>query len=133
MGGDYPWQPSTTVQFPSFGIPLDSSAITVLARGRQATGSVTVEPDQTIGKNEVTVDITAQYHDWDLAEGTTVCLLEKEKGELRVGVFVSSLSLVTVCVLTSDEKDSETLDLDEQEDRIRDHAQDSPSTSLPYG
>ena len=98
MGGDYPWPPSTTVQYPSFSIPLDSNSVSVLARGKQATGRVTVEPDQTVGKNEVTVDIAARYRDWDLLDGTTVCLLEKEKGELVVGVFVSGYLLVTtVC------------------------------------
>jgi hypothetical protein len=96
MGGDYPWPPSTTVEFPSFGIPLDSSAIFVLARGKQATGSVTVEPDQTGRKDEISVNIAARYHDWDSLTGTTVCLLEKERGELGVGVFVSSCLPLTI-------------------------------------
>lgn len=96
MGGDYPWPPSTPVQFPSFSIPLDSSAITVLTRGKQATGGVTVELVQTSEKDEIKVDIAAQYHDWGMLTGTTVCLMEKEKGELGVGIFVSSCSFILV-------------------------------------
>lgn len=68
----------------------------MLARGKQATGSVTVELDQTSGNEEITVDIAARYHDWDLLRGTTVCLMEKEEGELGVGVFVSSCSPMAV-------------------------------------
>ena len=99
MGGDYHWPPSTTVHYPSFSIPLDLNTISVIARGKQATGSVTVEPDQTVGKNEVTVDIAAPHRDWELLDGTTVCLLEKEKGELIVGLFVSGYLLVTTILL----------------------------------
>lgn len=130
MGGDYPWPPSAVVQFPSFGIPLDSSAISVLARGKQATGSVTVKLDQTSEKDEITVDVAARYHDWDMLSGTTVCLMEKEKGELGVGVFVSSRLLITVA-RSPPTKDSKTPDLDEQDDRVRDHSEDPPSTIQP--
>ena len=61
----------------------------MLARGKQVTGSVTVELDQTIGKDEIAVTVAARHHDWDMLTGTTVCLMEKEEGELGVGVFVS--------------------------------------------
>lgn len=87
MGGENPWSSSTPFQFPSFGIPLDLRAISVLARGKQVTGSVTVELDQTIGKDEIAVTVAARHHDWDMLTGTTVCLMEKEEGELGVGVF----------------------------------------------
>ncbi|KAF9777920.1 hypothetical protein BJ322DRAFT_1114681 [Thelephora terrestris] len=87
VGGDTPWLPAAPTQFPPFGIPLNSNAISIISRGQQGTGRVQVELDQMNVNNEITVDITAQYHDWDALSGTTVCLMEREEGELRVGVF----------------------------------------------
>ena len=75
---------------------MDSGAISVLARGKQAPGSVRAELDQTSGKDEITVDVAARYHDWDIVKGTTVCLMEKGKGELGVGVFMSNCLLIMV-------------------------------------
>lgn len=104
----------------------------MLARGKQATGGVTVELDQTSGKDEITVDIAAQYHDWRILSGITVCLMEKEKGELGVGVFVSRCLIITV-VCSHPATDSKSPDLDEQEDIVRDHSEDPPPASLPGG
>ena len=70
----------------------------MLARGNQSTGRVKVESVQADSSNEIAVDITAQYHDWDFAMGTAVCLMEKEKGELGVGIFVSGDLLIVVVV-----------------------------------
>ena len=88
-GGETGSSPTSRVQFPSFGIPLDSSAIYVMARGKQATGNVTVVKHQTSVDEEVTVDVTAQYHEWETFRGTIICLMERKKGEQGVGIFVS--------------------------------------------
>jgi hypothetical protein len=47
-----------------------------------------------------------EYRDWDLCRDTTVCLMERRKGELGVGVFVSTSlqSPNTGYVLTSGKK-----------------------------
>ena len=86
-GGEDGWSPPS--QSLSFGIPLDSSAIYVMARGRQATGNVTVIPDQAGVDDEVTIDITARYREWETFRGTIMCLMERKKGERGVGIFVS--------------------------------------------
>jgi len=87
-GGEDGWPPTSRAQFLSFNIPLNLSAIYVMARGQQATGRVRVEPHQT-SVNEVTVDITAQYHEWETFKGTIMCLMERGEGEQGVGIFVS--------------------------------------------
>ena len=116
-----------------FDIPLDSSAIYLLARGLQANGRITVIPHQTTTSNVITVDIAAEYRDWDLFRSTTVCLLERRRGERGVGVFVStsSQSPDTGYILTFDKKDTKTPGLDEQEDKCRNHSQNPPSTWWP--
>jgi len=78
---------------------------------------VQVELDQMNVNNEITVDITAQYHDWDALSGTTVCLMEREEGELRVGVFVSN-GLFIMLTCSPPTKDTKTGDMDEQEDKV---------------
>jgi len=83
------WSPTSRVQFLSFGVPLDLGAIYVMARGKQATGRVTVVPDETGVDDGVTVDITSQYHDWETFRGTIMCLMERRKGEQGIGIFVS--------------------------------------------
>lgn len=90
----------------SFDIPLDSSAIYLLARGLQANGRITVVPHQTATSDVITVDIAAEYRDWDLFRSTAVCLLERRRGEQVVGVFVSTSlqSPGTGYVLTFDKK-----------------------------
>jgi hypothetical protein len=70
---------------------LSSSAIFVRVRGRQATGRVRVELDETTVSDYITVDITPRG---EAPRGTSMCLMEKEKGELGVEIFVSdNLSL----------------------------------------
>ena len=54
--------------------------------------------------DDITVDITARYHDWEAPRGTSICLMEKERGELGVGVFVSDSLTYTGHLLTSGEK-----------------------------
>ena len=103
-GGDNPWSPNSGVQLLSFGIPLDSSAVYILARGQQATGRVTVVPYQTSASDEITVDISAQYHEWPIFRGTSVCLMERKKGERGVGIFVSTSSPDSSYVLNTNEK-----------------------------
>jgi len=76
----------------------------MLVRGQQATGRVTVEPHRTSVSDEITVDIAAQYHEWPIFKGTTVCLMERKKGERGIGVFVSITLLDTSCVLTFNKK-----------------------------
>jgi hypothetical protein len=97
-GENAPWGLSAPVRFPPFLIPLNSHSISVLARGQQAFGRVQVELDQTNARNEIIVDVIATYHDWDILTGTTVCLMEREKGELGVGVFVSDAPFTTVAM-----------------------------------
>jgi len=60
-----------------------------MARGQQATGNVTVIPDETSADDEVTIDITAQYREWETFRGTIMCLMERKKGEQGIGIFVS--------------------------------------------
>ena len=61
-------------------------------------------PDQTSVSDEITVDIAAQYHEWPIFKGTTVCLMERKKGEQGIGIFVS-ISLPGISyVLTSNKK-----------------------------
>jgi len=88
-GGEDGWSPTSRIQFLSFGIPSDLSAIYVMARGQQATGRVTVVPDQTSVDDGVTIDITAKYHEWETFRGTIMCLMERKKGEQGIGIFVS--------------------------------------------
>lgn len=78
----------------------------MLARGQQANGRITVAPHQTTASDVITVEIAAEYRDLDLFRGTNVCLMERERGERGVGVFVStSLQLFdTGYVLTPDKK-----------------------------
>lgn len=76
----------------------------MLARGRQASGRITVVPQQTTTSDEITVDIAAEHRDWDISRGTTVCLMERKKGERGVGIFVSTSLLDTCYVLTSDKR-----------------------------
>ena len=95
-GEDTPWLPVSPFQFPPFAIPLDSNSIFVISGGQQGTGTVQVELDRMAVNNEITVDITAQYYDQDARQDATVCLMEKGKGELGVGVFVSNGSFKTV-------------------------------------
>lgn len=103
-GRDHPRSPPSPVQLPSFGIPINSDSIYILARGQQATGSVTVIPHQTSASDEITVDVTVQRHDWDTFMGTTVCLMERKKGERGVGIFVSTSSPDSSYVLNTNEK-----------------------------
>ncbi|KAF9647713.1 hypothetical protein BDM02DRAFT_3129549 [Thelephora ganbajun] len=103
-GRDNPWSPTARVQFPSFGIPLNSSAIYLLARGQQATGRVTVVPHPTSVSDEIIVDVVAQYHEWNIFMNTNVCLMERNEGERGVGIFVSTGLPDASYVLTSDKK-----------------------------
>lgn len=87
-GRDGEWPPVFPHQSLPFGIPLNSSAIYILARGQQAAGRVVVEPHQT-DSDEITVEVTTDYREWDTYMGTAVCLMERKDGERGVGVFVS--------------------------------------------
>jgi len=91
-GGEGGWSQTSRAQSLSFGIPLNLnlSAFYIVARGQQATGKVTVEPDQAGANDEVTVDIAVQYHERETLEGTMMCLMERKKGERGVGIFVST-------------------------------------------
>lgn len=126
-GDDDEWSPTPRVQFPSFSIPLDSRAIYILARGQQANGKITVVP-QTDINDTITVDIAAEYREWDTFKGTTVCLLERKLGERGIGIFVGASLPDTNHVLTSNKKDTKTRRLEELEDGRRNHSQYSPPT-----
>ena len=94
----------------------------MLARGQQANGRIKVVPHQSTASDVITVDIAAEYRDWELFRGTNVCLLERRKGERGIGVFVStSLQLSNIGYVLTSDKDTKTPDLDDQEDRRRNH------------
>ena len=103
-GGEDGWSPDSRLQFLSFDIPLNSSAIYIFTRGRQATGRVTVVPHEANASDKITVDVASQDHEWDAFRSTTVCQMERKKGEQGVGIFVSTGLPDTSYVLTTNEK-----------------------------
>ena len=105
------WSPSSPPELLTFDIPLNSSAIYILARGRQTTGEVKVVPHQR-NSDEITVEIVTQYHEWDTFMGTTICLMERKEGERGVGIFVSTSSPDSSYMLNAN-KVTKTPDLDE--------------------